>query len=243
MYEELKQRVLEANQALPRLGLVLFTWGNVSEREGDVVAIKPSGVAYDALRAEDIVLTSLDGRVLEGRLRPSSDLDTHLELYRRFGGSGRVKGVTHTHSKWATSWAQAGGAPPPYGTTHADSFYGNVPCTRMLERREIERDYELNTGRVIAETFESLKLDPEAVPAVLVCGHGPFTWGAGAMDSVHNAAVLEQVCETALLSRQLARAMRDIDLAPIPKALLDKHYQRKHGKDAYYGQAAPDGAG
>ncbi|MBC5647932.1 L-ribulose-5-phosphate 4-epimerase [Christensenella tenuis] len=227
MKDELKRRVYEANMLLPKYGLITFTWGNVSEREGDVVAIKPSGVEYGALRPEDIVLVDMDGNTLESGLKPSSDLETHLELYRNFEG---VMGITHTHSEWATSWAQAGMDIPAAGTTHADYIYGDVPCTRGLTPGEIRDAYEHNTGKVIVETFAGL--DPLAVPCVLVKNHGPFTWGTDAAESVHNAVVLEQVAKMAFIGR----ALQGGGPQRMPQNLLDKHYLRKHGKNAYYGQ-------
>jgi L-ribulose-5-phosphate 4-epimerase len=244
MHEGLKRRVYEANMLLPEHGLVTFTWGNVSEREGDWVAIKPSGVAYRDLRPEDVVVTDLEGNPAEpGAMRPSSDLPTHLEIYRRFG-PGAARGVTHTHSQWACAWAQAGLPVPALGTTHADYFHGDVPCTRQLTDEEIAGAYERNTGVVIAEAFLSQGIDPQAVPGALVRGHGPFAWGASAADSVHNAVVLEQVAKTAFLTRALqgwaarggAPGPWDPEAPRFPQALLDKHYRRKHGAGAYYGQ-------
>jgi len=244
-YDALKRRVLEANLMLPKLGLVAFTWGNVSELDvggdgdgagdggglsGAVVAIKPSGVAYDAMKADDIVVVDLDGNVLEGDLRPSSDLPTHLVLYKAFAARG-IRGVTHTHSEWATAWAQACLPIPALGTTHADYFYGEIPCARALRDAEIEHDYEKNTGVAIAETFE--RIDPAAVPAALARWHGPFAWGTDAHDSVHNAAVLELVAKMAFASKLLQHGAPE----PAPQALLDKHYYRKHGAGAYYGQS------
>lgn len=228
MRDELRKRVYEANMLLPRYGLITFTWGNVSEREGDVVAIKPSGVAYEKLRPQDIVLVDLDGKLIEGDLNPSSDLATHLEIYRNFEGVG---GVTHTHSEWATSWAQAGLDIPACGTTHADYIYGDVPCTREMTAEEVKGEYELNTGKVIVETFRGK--DACAVPCVLVKNHGPFTWGKDAAESVHNAVVLEQVAKMAFTARMLTGG----GPAHMPQVLLDKHYLRKHGADAYYGQS------
>ncbi|GHV17752.1 L-ribulose-5-phosphate 4-epimerase [Clostridia bacterium] len=220
--ETLKRQVFEANMQLPKYGLVLFTWGNVSgiDRERGLVVIKPSGVEYDAMTADDMVVVDLDGNVIEGGLRPSSDTPTHLELYRRFPNIG---GVTHTHSRWATVFAQNRQAIPPLGTTHADYFHGAVPCTRPLTDTEISGDYELNTGKVIAESHS----DYEGVPAVLVANHGVFAWGKDAAASVHNAAVLEEV---AFMAAHCGGA------EPVSQELLDKHYLRKHGAGAYYGQ-------
>lgn len=229
MLEELKNKVYEANMKLPEYGLVTFTWGNVSgiDRGERKIVIKPSGVEYSRLKPEHMVVVDLDsGEVAEGTLRPSSDTPTHLELYRNFDNIG---GVVHTHSTYATSWAQAGRAIRPYGTTHADYFYGDVPCTRALSKFEIEKDYELNTGKVIVETFENK--DYEAVPGVIVFNHGPFTWGTDPENAVHNAAVLEEVGKMAYMSEIINR-----DITRIGKYILDKHYSRKHGKNAYYGQ-------
>jgi L-ribulose-5-phosphate 4-epimerase len=214
---------------LPKLGLVTFTWGNASgiDRERGLVVIKPSGVEYDALTPEMLPVLRLgDGAQIEGDMKPSSDAPTHLVLYRAFPGIG---GVVHTHSRWATVFAQSRRAIPPLGTTHADYFYGEVPCTRLLAEGEIGGGYEAETGNVIAETFE--KIDPAAAPAVLVASHGPFTWGAGAMEAVHNAAVLEEVAFMAWHALSL-----DPGIPNMQSALMDKHYLRKHGKDAYYGQ-------
>lgn len=230
-YQALKEAVLEANLLLPQYDLVVFTWGNVSavDRELNVMAIKPSGVAYDALKADDIVVLSLDdGNVVEGNFKPSSDTATHLYLYQQFPDIG---GITHTHSRYAVSWAQAGRSLPAYGTTHADHFYGPVPCTRQLSKKEIEGDYELNTGKVIVECFKDKRQDPVAMPAVLVAGHGPFTFGPDAKTSVVNSVVLNECC---LMASETER--NNENATPIPQALLDKHYYRKHGKDAYYGQ-------
>ena len=228
MLEELKERVLEANLLLPKHGLVTFTWGNVSEidRASGLVAIKPSGVEYERMKAEDIVIMDLEGKVVEGKLRPSSDAPTHIELYKAFP---EVGGIVHTHSEWATSWAQTGLAIPCYGTTHADYFYGSIPCARALTDEEINGEYEKNTGLVIIETF--MDLDPVAVPGVLCKNHGPFAWGKDAHEAVHNAVVLEEVAKMAVHTRDI---LPDADEAP--QALKDKHYFRKHGKDAYYGQ-------
>lgn len=230
MLEELKKQVYEANMQLPRHGLVTFTWGNVSgiDRVTGIFAIKPSGVAYEDLKAEDMVLVDLEGRVVEGSYRPSSDTATHVELYKAFGNIG---GVVHTHSPWATSWAQAGRGIPCYGTTQADYMYGEIPCARCLTREEIENAYEKNTGHLIVETFQSRKLDYEAMPAVLCKNHGPFSWGRDAEDAVHNAVVLEEVAKMAAQCEMINARVQ-----PAPQELLDKHYYRKHGKDAYYGQ-------
>lgn len=230
MLEELRRKVWQANMDLPRLGLVLFTWGNVSgiDRSAGLVVIKPSGVSYEDLRPEALTVVDLDGRVVEGTLRPSSDTRTHLALYRAFPELG---GVVHTHSTFAAAWAQAGMDLPCYGTTHADYFYGAVPCARALTQAEVESDYEGNTGRVIVETFRSRALDPMAVPGVLCRSHGPFTWGADPAGAVYHAAVLEEVAKMALLTRRL-----DPGAGPAPQYVQDKHYLRKHGPGAYYGQ-------
>lgn len=230
MLEELKERVLRANLLLPELDLVKFTWGNVSEidREKGIIAIKPSGVDYENLTADDIVLVDLDGNIVEGKLRPSSDTATHIELYKAFSDIG---GVVHTHSEWAVSWAQNGRGIPCYGTTHADCFYGEIPCTREMTDEEIESAYEKNTGIVIAETFMKRNIDPMAVPGVLCVNHGPFSWGKNGHDAVHNAAVLETVAEMATKTELLNPSVK-----PVKQAILDKHYFRKHGKNAYYGQ-------
>ena len=230
MLEQLKQQVYQANLELPRRGLVLYTWGNVSgiDREKGLVVIKPSGVEYGALTPGDLVVLDLDGHVVEGALNPSSDTATHLELYRAFPGIG---GVVHTHSAYAASWAQAGLDIPCYGTTHADYFYGPVPCARALTAAEVAADYEGSTGRVIVETFRKRKLDPAAVPGVLCRSHGPFAWGGSPAQAVYHAAVLEEVARMALLTRQL-----DPAAAPAPQYVQDKHYLRKHGPNAYYGQ-------
>ncbi len=231
MLEELKQQVYEANMALPRMGLVLFTWGNVSgiDRQSGLIVIKPSGVDYACMRPEDMVVVDDTGRVVEGTLRPSSDTPTHVVLYNAFPTLG---GITHTHSTYATCWAQAMRGIPAFGTTHADTFYGEVPCTRRLTDEEIRSDYEENTGRVVVEKFQRGKIDPQAVPAVVVASHGPFAWGKDPMSSAVHAAVLEEVARMALLTEQIAG---QADPA-IQRELLDKHYRRKHGKEAYYGQ-------
>ena len=228
MLEELKKKVLEANLELPRKGLITYTWGNVSgiDREKNLIVIKPSGVDYDKLKIEDLVVLDLEGNQVEGKLKPSSDTPTHLVIYRKFK---EVGGVVHTHSRWATSWAQSGQGIPPYGTTHGDYFYGTIPCTRTMTPEEIEANYEEHTGDIIIETFKGL--NPMYVPGVLVSNHGPFTWGADALEAVHNSVVLEEVAMMALNSRLL-----NPDIKPIEKALLDKHFLRKHGANAYYGQ-------
>ncbi len=229
MLEELKRRVYEANMQLPKYGLVTFTWGNVSEidRETGYFAIKPSGVAYEKLKPEDMVLMDLNGNKIEGKYQPSSDTFTHIELYKAFPNIG---GIVHTHSPWATSWAQAGRSIPCYGTTHADYIYGEVPCVRCLTEKELE-DYERNTGVLIAQLFEDR--DYEAVPAVLCKNHGPFTWGKDGMEAVHNAVVLEEVAKMAAHCEMLCPRV-----SPAPQELQNKHYYRKHGKNAYYGQRA-----
>ena len=228
MLEQLKEKVLKANLQLPKHGLVTFTWGNVSEidRESGLIVIKPSGVEYDEMKAEHMVVVDLDGNVVEGNLRPSSDTPTHIELYKAFPEIG---GVIHTHSTWATSWAQAGRSIPAYGTTHADYFYGPIPTTRQLTKEEVEEAYEKNTGTVIIEAFEGK--DPKAVPGVVVSGHGPFAWGKDANAAVHNAVVMERAAEMALKTEML-----NPEAKPIEQYLLDKHYMRKHGPNAYYGQ-------
>lgn len=228
MLQELKEQVMLANQELQRQGLVIYTWGNVSgiDRARGLVVIKPSGVAYEDLTPDKMVVLDLEGNVVEGSLRPSSDTPTHLELYRQFPSIG---GVVHTHSKWATIWAQAGQGIPCRGTTHADYFYGEIPCTRPLTEEEVESGYELNTGRVIVGRFQ--EMDYQAVPAVLVAEHGPFTWGKDCHEAVHNSVVLEQVAEMAFFTRLLTGHDR-----PISGHVLEKHYQRKHGPAAYYGQ-------
>ncbi|GLX66692.1 L-ribulose-5-phosphate 4-epimerase [Paenibacillus glycanilyticus] len=228
MLERLKQEVLEANLDLPKYGLVTFTWGNVSgiDRDSGLVVIKPSGVPYDKLKAEDLVVVDLEGNKVEGELKPSSDTPTHLVLYKAFPHIG---GIVHTHSPWATSWAQAGKGIPALGTTHADYFYGEIPVTRAMTRAEIESAYELETGNVIVETFKDK--DPMMIPSVLVNSHAPFNWGKDPHEAVHNAVVLEEVAKMALRAYQL-----NPDIQPMDQALLDKHFLRKHGANAYYGQ-------
>ena len=228
MLEELKQEVLEANLQLPEYGLVTFTWGNVSGicRERNLVVIKPSGVSYEGMKAEDMVVVDLDGNVVEGDLKPSSDTPTHLELYKAFP---QIGGIVHTHSRWATSFAQAGIALPALGTTHADTFYGDVPITRLLTSEEIKGEYEKETGTVIIECFKDK--DPMDIPGVLVHSHGPFSWGKDAKEAVHNAVVLEEVAFMAYHTLQL-----NPEKGRISQEILDKHYYRKHGANAYYGQ-------
>ena len=230
MLEELKKEVYEANMMLPKYGLVTFTWGNVSgiDREKGLFVIKPSGVDYDKLSPEDMVVMDLQGNRVEGTLNPSSDTPTHLIQYQRFPNIG---GVVHTHSSWATSWAQAGRGIPCYGTTHADYLYGEIPCVRNLTKAEIADAYEKNTGVLIADEFEQKGLDYEAVPAVLCKNHGPFAWGKDANEAVHHAVVLEEVAKMAARCELINPKNQ-----PAPQELQDKHYYRKHGKDAYYGQ-------
>jgi L-ribulose-5-phosphate 4-epimerase len=228
MLEKLKQSVLEANLELPKKGLITYTWGNVSgiDREKGLVVIKPSGVPYDELKLEHLVVVDLQGNVVEGNLNPSSDTPTHLEIYNNFK---EVGGVVHTHSRWATLWAQAGKGIPALGTTHADYFYGEIPCTRVMTPEEIRSKYEEQTGNVIVETFKGI--NPNYVPAVLVNNHGPFTWGKDAHEAVHNAVVLEEVAMMAYYTCSLTP-----NIKPISQVLLDKHFLRKHGANAYYGQ-------
>ena len=230
MLEQLKEEVLQANLQLPKYGLVTFTWGNVSgiDRDRGLVVIKPSGIAYDAMTAEDMVVVDLQGNVVEGKWKPSSDTETHLELYKAFPHCG---GVVHTHSRWATVFAQAGKEIPPMGTTHGDYFHGPIPCTRPMIGEEIAGEYEKETGKVIAEVFEVMELDPQEIPAANVYTHGPFVWGKDPAEAVHNAVVLEEVAFMAWHAMMLM-PKRDT----MQKQLLDKHYYRKHGKDAYYGQ-------
>ena len=235
MLEALKQEVLEANLLLPKHGLITFTWGNVSgiDRGSGLVVIKPSGVSYDGMTVEDMVVVDLQGKVVEGKWKPSSDTPTHLALYRAFPKMG---GIVHTHRRWATSFAQAGLPIPAMGTTQGDYFYGDIPCTRKMTPAEIAGEYELETGNVIIETFKDI--DPMTIPAVLVHSHGPFTWGTDAMNAVHNAVVLEEVAFMdyhALSMNPGAGRMQ--------QELLDKHYLRKHGANAYYGQGTPDTKG
>ena len=232
MLEELKKIVCEANLELPKHGLVTFTWGNVSaiDRESGLFVIKPSGVEYDKLTPEDMVVVDLDGKKVEGRYNPSSDTATHVELYKAFP---QIGGVVHTHSSYATSWAQAGRSIPCYGTTHADYIYGEIPCVRCLTAEEIQDAYEENTGHLIVNEFQRLGKDPEAVPAVLCKNHGPFAWGKDAKEAVHNAVVLEEVAKMAYRAETINPRIQ-----PAPQELQDKHYYRKHGANAYYGQKA-----
>jgi L-ribulose-5-phosphate 4-epimerase len=227
MLEKLKEQVYQANLDLVKHNLVVFTWGNVSgiDRASGMVVIKPSGVSYSKMKPIDMVVMNLYGKVVEGNLKPSSDAPTHLILYRQFLNIG---GVVHTHSGWATSWAQAGKSIPAIGTTHADYFYGEIPCTRKMTKKEIQGDYELETGKVIIETFKDK--NPDQIPGVLVNNHGPFAWGTDANDAVHNAVVMEEVAKMTFRSLQLN------PLTTMDQELLDKHFLRKHGKSAYYGQ-------
>jgi L-ribulose-5-phosphate 4-epimerase len=228
MLEELKQKVYEANMELPKRKLITYTWGNVSgiDRESGLFVIKPSGVDYDKLTPDDMVVMDLNGNRVEGKYRPSSDTPTHLELYKAYPEMG---GIVHTHSPWATSWAQAGRSIPCYGTTHADYFYGEIPCARSLTPEEIGSEYEKNTGLVIIETFEGK--NPMFVPGVLCTNHGPFTWGKDAAEAVHNAVVLEEVAKMAYRTEVLRPGVQ-----PAPQSIQDKHFYRKHGANAYYGQ-------
>ena len=227
MLKKLKNKVCQANLELVEHGLVLFTWGNVSaiDRNKGLVVIKPSGVSYDAMKPEDMVIVDLEGNIVEGKFKPSSDTATHIALYKSFQDIG---GIVHTHSEWATIWAQAGKSVPALGTTHADYFYGSIPCTRKLTASEIETAYEKETGNVIVETFADL--DPNTIPGVLVNNHGPFAWGKDAHDAVHNAVVMEAVSKMAYYTLKIN------EVPSIDQQLLDKHYLRKHGKNAYYGQ-------
>lgn len=228
MLKKLKKKVCKANLDLVKHGLVLFTWGNASaiDREKGLVVIKPSGVNYDNMKPEDMVVVDLEGNVVEGENKPSSDMATHLVLYKEFPDIG---GVVHTHSEWATIWSQAGQPVPALGTTHADYFYGDIPCTRKLTHNEIEGEYEKETGNVIVEKFHNL--DANAIPGVLVNNHGPFAWGKNADDAVHNAVVIEAVSKIAYFTLKIKR------VSSLDQTLLDKHYLRKHGEDSYYGQS------
>jgi len=226
MLEKLKQRVFQANLDLVKHGLVIHTWGNASgiDSAAGLIVIKPSGVSYSLMKPEDMVVIDMDGNVVEGRFKPSTDAPAHIILYKAFSPGG----IVHTHSTFATSWAQAGKPIPAFGTTHADHFYGEVPCTRKLNEQEIKSDYEINTGKLIAETFENL--DPHAVPSALVHSHGPFCWGEDVENAVYNAIALEEIAQMAFNTIILGRT------APVEQVLLDKHFNRKHGRDAYYGQ-------
>ena len=230
MLEKLKEQVYLANMELPKRGLVTYTWGNVSgiDREKGLFVIKPSGVDYDLLKPDDMVVMDLQGNKVEGELNPSSDTKTHLVLYNAFPGIG---GIVHTHSPYAVAWAQAGEDLPCYGTTHADYFYGSVPCARHLTQEELDEDYERNTGITIVETFRERGIDPKAVPAVLCYSHGPFTWGKDADQAVYHSVVLEECAKMGVFTRVL-----NPHAAPAPQRMLDKHYLRKHGPNAYYGQ-------
>lgn len=230
MLKDLREKVYCANMELPKKGLVVYTWGNVSgiDRDKGLIVIKPSGVEYEELTPENLVIVDMDNNIVEGSLNPSSDTKTHVELYKSFP---EVGGIVHTHSPHAVGWAQAGRDIPCYGTTQADYFYGSVPCTRNLTREEVEGDYELNTGKVIAETFRDRKLDPLAVPGVICRCHGPFTWGKDAAKAVYHAVVLEEVAKMAMYTLNV-----DHNASPAPEYVLDKHYLRKHGPNAYYGQ-------
>ena len=236
MLEKLKKDVCRANLELVRHGLVIFTWGNVSgiDREYGLVVIKPSGVSYDNMKPSDMVVVDLDGRVVEGKLKPSSDTPTHLVLYRAFPGIG---GVVHTHSTYATAWAQAGLAIPNIGTTHSDYFHEDIPCTRSMKRAEVFGEYEKETGNVIVESFR--EMNPMDTPAVLVRNHGPFTWGTDADNAVHNAVVLEQVAKMGFVSMSLNLSTLDVvnHKPSMNKLLIEKHFSRKHGPNAYYGQS------
>lgn len=230
MLEQLKQEVFEANMLLPKYGLVTFTWGNVSgiDREKGLFVIKPSGVDYETMKPEDMVVVDMEGNRVEGHYKPSSDTPTHLEIYKAFP---KVGGIIHTHSSYATSWAQAGRGIPCYGTTHADYMYGEIPCARCLSAEEIEEAYEKNTGVLIVNMFKEMNLDPEAMPAVLCKNHGPFAWGKDPHEAVHNAVVLEEVAKMAYRAETI-----NARIQPAPQCLQDKHYFRKHGANAYYGQ-------
>ncbi|MFV0381048.1 MAG: L-ribulose-5-phosphate 4-epimerase [Breznakia sp.] len=230
MYKELRKKVWEANLLLPKYNLITFTWGNVSEidRDNKIIAIKPSGVEYAEMKPQDIVICDLYGNVVDGNLKPSSDLMTHIELYRNFPD---IKGVVHTHSRWATVFAQAGLGIPALGTTQADYFHGEIPCTRLMTKAEIEGDYEKETGTVIVETFENLKINPNNVPGVLVHSHGPFVWGTDGINAVYQAVVMEECAKMAYGTLTLNKEVKSMQ-----KDLLDKHYNRKHGPNSYYGQ-------
>lgn len=230
MLEQLKKDVFESNLELVKQGLVIYTWGNVSgiDREKGLIVIKPSGVSYDKMTADDMVVVDLDGNIVEGDLNPSSDTPTHLALYKAFDDIG---GIVHTHSEYATSWAQAGCDIPSYGTTHADYFYGNIPCTRKLTSDEINNEYEVETGNVIIETLKERNYEPLEMPGIIIFNHGPFSWGKNPKEAVHNAKVLEEVSKMAYRTEKINKSINSID-----KELLNKHYLRKHGTNAYYGQ-------
>lgn len=234
MLEDLKKKVFDANLQLVKYNLVVLTWGNVSaiDRESGLVVIKPSGVPYDTMKAEDMVVMDLDGNKVEGNLNPSSDTPTHLELYRKFSDIG---GIVHTHSSWACSWAQTGRDIPAYGTTHADFANGAIPCARGLTQAEVESEYELNTGKVIVEEFVNRGISANECPAVLIHRHGPFTWGKDPFKAVENALILEEVAKMAYRTESVSALGQNSDIG-IEQYLLNKHYQRKHGKNAYYGQ-------
>ena len=230
MLEELKEKVYLANMELPKRGLVTYTWGNVSgiDREKGLFVIKPSGVEYEELKPSDMVVMDLEGNQVEGDMNPSSDTKTHLVLYNAFP---QIGGIVHTHSPYAVSWAQAGEDLPCYGTTHADYFYGSIPCARHLTQEELDEDYEKNTGITIVETFKERGIDPVAVPAVLCFSHGPFTWGKDPAQAVYHSVVLEECAKMGIFTR-----MVNPNAAPAPQRMQDKHYMRKHGPNAYYGQ-------
>ncbi|PKM56202.1 L-ribulose-5-phosphate 4-epimerase [Petrocella atlantisensis] len=227
---ELKEEVYKANIELVKQGLVIYTWGNVSaiDRETNRIVIKPSGVDYDTMKPEDMVVLDLEGNIIEGNYKPSSDTPTHLALYKAYDTIGSV---VHTHSEWATSWAQAGIDIPCYGTTHADYFFGKILCTRALTKEEIEVNYELNTGKVMIETMANNSKNPDELPGMIISNHGPFGWGKDAVEAVHNMKVMEEIAKMAYYTEQINRRIE-----PISQVLLDKHYLRKHGKNAYYGQ-------
>ncbi len=230
MLEQLKEMVYQANMELPKRGLITFTWGNVSaiDRESGYLVIKPSGVDYQNMGPDDMVVIDLMGNRIEGKYKPSSDTATHIELYKKYPEIG---GVVHTHSTWATSWAQAGRSIPLYGTTHADYFYGEIPCARSLSEDEINGEYEKNTGLVIIETLSEMQINPKSMPGILLKNHGPFTWGKDANEAVHNAVVLEEVAKMACYSEII-----NPQVMPAPQVIADRHYLRKHGANAYYGQ-------